>query len=128
MQANALSWYICLTYCFPFLSVIAALFDVTSRIFTLKNFNCSNSFVPLPFMKLGHKIVINLGHSLTIMKIVKRCILENYIFRQHFLTIDFIESFRFCFSLIPLWSYLWYPLFFVTLPNFHVVFAFIVND
>ena len=40
-----------------FFSVIATLFDIASSIFKLKNFNCS--FVPVPFIKLGH-----LGHSL----------------------------------------------------------------
>ena len=55
---------------FPFISVIATLFDVTSYIFKLKDFNCSNLFVPLPFNKLGH-----FGHSITLhMEIMKQCI------------------------------------------------------
>ena len=41
-------WLVCLTYFLSFLSVTATLFDVTSCIFKLKNFNCSNFFVPLP--------------------------------------------------------------------------------
>ena len=60
---------ICLTYCFLFLSVIVALFDIAFSIFKLKDFSFSNSFVPLPFIKLG-----NFRHSLTShMEIVKRC-------------------------------------------------------
>ena len=45
--------------CYLFLSVtsfsvIATLFDVASCIFKLKDFKCSNSFMPSPFIKLGH--------------------------------------------------------------------------
>ena len=53
-------YVICLTYCFPFFSVIVTFFDVASCIFKLKDFNCFDSFVTLPFIKLGH-----LGHCLT---------------------------------------------------------------
>ena len=52
-----LMYMICLTYRFPFFLVIATLFDVAYCIFKLKDFNCSNSFLPLPFIKLGY-----LGH------------------------------------------------------------------
>ena len=59
---------ICLTYCFPFSSVITTLIDVASCIFKLNDFNCSNPFVVLPFSKLDY-----LGHSLTShMEIMKR--------------------------------------------------------
>ena len=65
-----LMYMIYLTYCFPFSSVIATLFDGASSIFKLKDFNCSNFFVSLPFIKLGH-----LRHSLTShMEIVKKSI------------------------------------------------------
>ena len=46
-------WTIC-TYCFSFFSVTAA-FEVTSCIFILKCFNCSNYCVTLPFL-LCHNI------------------------------------------------------------------------
>lgn len=50
-----LMYMICqLIFCFPFFSVIVSLFDVTSFILKLKDLNCSNSFLPLPFIKLGH--------------------------------------------------------------------------
>ena len=65
-----LMYMICLlTYCFPFFSMIATLFDIAFSIFKLKDFNCSNSFVPLPFIKLGH-----LGSLTSHMEMVKRCI------------------------------------------------------
>ena len=71
-KCSWLMYMICLIHCFPFFSVIATLFDVASCIFKLKDFNCPNSFVPLPFNK--HR----LGQSLTsYMKIVKRCIFNN---------------------------------------------------
>ena len=40
-----LEYMICLRYCFSFFSVIAASFHVTSCIFKLRCFNCSNSLV-----------------------------------------------------------------------------------
>ena len=54
-KCPCLMYMICLlTYCFPFFSMIATLFDIAFSIFKLKDFNCFNSFVPLPFIKLGH--------------------------------------------------------------------------
>ena len=48
----------------PFFSVIMTLlFDFRTCIFNVKDFNCSNSFIPLPFIELGHQIVVNLGQS-----------------------------------------------------------------
>ena len=49
--AGKCPWFvymICLTYCFPFFSfsLIAMFFDVASCIFKLKDFICSNSFLP----------------------------------------------------------------------------------
>ena len=77
----------CLTYYFPFFSAIARLFDVASCIFKLKSFNCSYS-------------------TLSHMEIVKKCIPENNIFGQHDHTNEFIDSFRFCVSLIAVCKYL----------------------
>ena len=100
-KCTLLMYMIFLTYCFPFFSVIATLFDVASCIFKLKlkNFNCSNSFVPLPFIKLSQ-----LGHGLrSHMEIVKRCIYNNLFGDDH--TNEFIDLFRICVSLITLYSY-----------------------
>ena len=47
---------ICLSYCFPFFLVIVTFFDVASCNFKLKDFNCSDSLVPLLSTKLGHYI------------------------------------------------------------------------
>ena len=49
-----LMYMIWLTYCFPFFSAITTPFGVSSCFFKLKDFNCSNSFVHLPFFKFGH--------------------------------------------------------------------------
>ena len=47
-------YIICRTYCSPFSSKIATFFNVTSCIFKLKDFNCSNFVVPFPYIELGH--------------------------------------------------------------------------
>ena len=56
---------VCLAYYFAFFLRDCKLFFVTSYIFKLKDFNCSYSFVLFLCLKLGHWVVIKLGHSLT---------------------------------------------------------------
>ena len=85
---------------FPFFSVIATLFDIDSCILKLKDFNCSNSFVPFLFIKLGH-----LGYSLTSHMEIVWSDAYIYVFGQHdHYTDEFIDSFRICVSLIALFS------------------------
>ena len=48
-------WHLCETWFFIFLSEVMTTFKVTSCIFVLRCFNCSNSILPLPFL-LHHYI------------------------------------------------------------------------
>ena len=105
-------WFV--WHCFPFFSVIAISFDATSCLFKLKCFNWSNSFVCYPFPSLNWVLKLSLG-TVSHVEIMKRCIPENNLFGQQDHSIEFIDSFRFCLRLSPLYSYLWNPFFFVTL-------------
>ena len=113
---------ICLTYCFPFFSIITTLFDIVSCIFKLKDLIVLIPSYSFPSLNW----VINLGHSVTYGNREVMHTKKNLFGHDH--TNEFIDSFQFCVSLIPLYSYLRYPLLVITFlvipcyPNFHVFF------
>ena len=83
-----LMYIICLTL-FSFFVSDRNTFRRSFLYFRLKDFNCYDSFVPVPFIKLGH-----LGHSLTSrMEIVRSDVYINNLF-GHDHTNEFIDSFR----------------------------------
>ena len=88
---NAPVWYISFVWhiVFLFSQCLQLCFDVPSGIFKFKHFNCSNSFVPFSFIKLGPLAVIKLVHSLTCRNRVMyttKCIPQINLF-QHNMTI-----------------------------------------
>ena len=103
-----------------FFSMIATLFAVTSCTIKLKDFNCPNSFLSFPSLNWA---------AIPHMEIAKRCIPENDLFGQYDYNIQFIDSFRFCVSLILLYNYQWHPFFFFLLLLYlHFRIFFIAND
>ena len=91
-------------------SVIATFFGVASYIFKLKY--CFDFFIPFPFIKFGHSLTYgNPGAMHT----------KYHIFLDNItILIKFLDSFRFCISLITLHIYLCIHSFLLPYLNFHV--------
>lgn len=83
--------------------LIAKFFDVVSHIFKLKRFNCFKFLAPFTSLNWILKVWCRLNWGVLSGES-----------RNHNHTIEVINSFRFCVSLVTLYSYLWYSFLFVT--------------
>lgn len=82
--------------------LIAKFFDVVSHIFKLKRFNSFKLLAPFTSLNWILKVWCWLNWGVLSGES-----------RNHNHTIEVINSFRFCVSLVTLYSYLWYSFFFV---------------
>ena len=101
---------ICLAYCY----FSQWLQHFLPSLLVLSNSNILIVLIPsysFPSLNWVIKLTLNWA-TVPHIEIAKRCIPENDLFGQHDYNIQFIDSFRFCVSLILLYNYHWHPFFF----------------